>query len=170
MSSRFIGNFENTISDGRLVLPAPFRKILIETSKHNNSNDDDSVNNENSDDTSKPEVVLTIGMDARYLSIFPMDHWNEMTEKLSAEGNDEVELYSDLLFNAVQLPVEKNGRIRIPQSSLDLLDLKNNNQSVVIFGYNKYIAIMTKEEFSRRKEEAIRNRINKGTKKDCIKG
>jgi MraZ protein len=110
----FIGEYSHSIDEKkRLAVPSKFRGELKKT------------------------VVVTRGLD-KCLFIYPMKAWEELAGKLGnlPVGEAGTRSFTRLMLaGAVDVPVDKQGRILIPDYLKDYADLKRN---VVIAGlYNR---------------------------------
>jgi MraZ protein len=113
----FLGEYEHTIDDkGRLAVPARFRDYLAQG------------------------VVITRGFDPCLIG-FTRAHWDRLAQKVSALSFGQVgsrDMQRRLFSAATDLPVDKQGRILIPQTLREFAGL---GDSVMVTGMNEYFEI-----------------------------
>ncbi len=137
MGSTFSGRFEYAIDDkGRLSIPAKFREIL-------------SANYD-------LKLILT-NLDGCIVA-YPDKEWTEVQERIAGSGSVKKEARAFLRFfysGASECPIDRLGRILIPQSLRNYAAIKKN---VVIVGMNKKIEIWADEAWAEIVREATSDR------------
>lgn len=103
-------------------------------------------------------VVLTQGTQGNYLWLFPLPEWEEMAAKLAALPNSEKanNVRRFLLGSAHEAPVDKVGRIQIPQALRDYA--KIDNKAVVFLGMGGSIEIWEKEQRDRLNTQVVKEK------------
>lgn len=116
-NAMFLGEYEHTIDDkGRLAVPARFREQLGDG------------------------IVITRGFE-HCLMGFPLAYFEHLAGQVSglSIGNTEAREMRRLLFSgASDAPVDKQGRINIPQNLRDYAEFKD---SVIIAGMHTHFEI-----------------------------
>lgn len=116
----FIGEYNHTIdAKGRLIVPSKFRESLGE------------------------EFVVTKGLDG-CLFVYPMEEWNEFTEKLRElplTKKDARQFSRFFLAGAASCEVDKQGRILIPAVLREFAELEKD---AVLVGVSSRIEIWSK--------------------------
>jgi MraZ protein len=119
----FLGEYEHTIDEkGRLAVPARFRDYLAQG------------------------VVITRGFDACLIG-FTRQHWDRLAAKVSALSFGQAgarDIQRRLFSSATDLPVDKQGRILVPQTLRDFAGL---GETVVVTGMNEYFEIWSHERW-----------------------
>jgi MraZ protein len=138
VGSTFSGRFEYAIDDkGRLSIPAKFREIL-------------SANYE-------LKLILT-NLDG-CLVAYPDKEWTEVQEHIAASSSSakkEARAFLRFFYSgASECPIDRLGRILIPQSLRSYAAIKKN---VVIVGMNKKIEIWADEAWAEIVKEATSDR------------
>lgn len=120
----FLGEYEHNMDDkGRLAIPARFRDQL------------------------EDGLVLTRGLDA-CLMAYPRAYWEQLATKVSALPLAQTvarEFQRRLFSGAADLPLDRQGRILIPQN---LRDFGQLGEQVVITGMNEYFEIWSRERWN----------------------
>ena len=113
----FLGEYTHTVDDkGRLTIPAKYRALLA------------------------PGMVVTRGLD-RNLVIYPLDEWDALADRVTARPmtDPSVRAFRRRVFSAaVDLTLDRQGRILLPVSLRDFAEL---NGDVVIVGNFNYAEI-----------------------------
>jgi MraZ protein len=113
----FLGEYEHTIDDkGRLAIPARFREQL------------------------SAGVIVTRGFDACLIG-FPRSYWDRLAQRVSSlpfGQNGTRDIQRRLFSAAADLPLDRQGRILIPQNLRDFAGL---GDQVVIAGLNEYFEV-----------------------------
>ena len=121
----FRGRYEHTMTKtGRVSIPSKFR----ETCRKKYSD----------------ETFVITNFD-RYLIAYPMREWNELEKKLSKISITDSEVTSSIRYlmgNAVDCPIDNQGRVLIPQSLRSYATIETE---VVLVGMLKKIEIWSKE-------------------------
>ena len=121
----FRGRYEHTMTKtGRVSIPSKFREVIRKNS---------------SDETF---VITNFGL---YLIAYPMREWNELEKKLSKISITESKVVSSIRYfigNAVDCPIDNQGRVLIPQSLRSYAKIETE---VVLIGALKRIEIWSKE-------------------------
>jgi len=121
----FLGQFSYTLDiKGRLTIPSRFRDGL------------------------PTEVVLTRGMD-RCLVVYPIDVWKEISEKvtsLSITDRRARSLRRQLFADAINLELDRQGRILIPDRLREYAGLELSSD-VVIVGLESFIELWDPERW-----------------------
>lgn len=116
----FIGEYNHTIdAKGRLIVPSKFRESLGE------------------------EFVATKGLDG-CLFVYPMEEWNEFTEKLRElplTKKDARQFSRFFLAGAASCEIDKQGRILIPAVLREFAKLEKD---AVLVGVSSRIEIWSK--------------------------
>jgi MraZ protein len=116
----FLGEYEHNLDDkGRLAIPARFREELGET------------------------VIVTRGFE-RCLMGFTLARWGKLAEdidRLTLSQGDARNLRRFLFASASEAPIDKQGRILIPQNLRGYAGLE---EQVVIAGMNAYFEIWSR--------------------------
>jgi len=116
----FIGEYNHTIdAKGRLIVPSKFRESLGE------------------------EFVVTKGLDG-CLFVYPMEEWNEFTDKLRElplTKKDARKFSRFFLAGAASCEVDKQGRILIPAVLREFAELEKD---AVLVGVSSRIEIWSK--------------------------
>ena len=122
----FLGQFSYTLdSKGRLTIPSRFREGL------------------------PAEVVVTRGFD-RCLAVYPIDVWKEISEKvtsLSITDRRARSLRRQLFADAINLELDRQGRILIPDRLREYAGL-DPSSDVVIVGLESFIELWDPERWS----------------------
>lgn len=120
----FIGEYSHTIdAKGRLIVPSKLREQLGE------------------------EFIVTKGMDAHCLSVYPMEEWEGLQNKLrllpmnSADGRT-VARY--LMAGAALCELDKQGRILLPAVLREFAQLE---KEVVLVGVLERVEIWNKQKW-----------------------
>ena len=125
----FRGRYEHTMTKtGRVSIPSKFREVLRKN---------------NSDDT----FVIT-NFDS-YLIAYPMREWSELERKLSKISLTDSEATSSIRYlmgNAVDCPIDNQGRVLIPQSLRLHAGIETE---VVLVGMLKKIEIWSRETWEK---------------------
>ena len=133
MGYLFSGRYEYAIDDkGRLSVPAKFRDIL-------------SANYD-------MKLILT-NLDG-CLAAYPDKEWTDVQQRFAESGSMKRESRAFLRFffaGASECPIDRLGRILIPQSLRNYAGIKKN---VVIVGMNKKIEIWSEEAWAGVVEQA----------------
>lgn len=128
-----IGEYQHTLDPKkRLAIPAKIRKELGET------------------------AVLTRGLD-NCLSLYPMQEWQKMTEKLSQlpVGQGNTRSFSRLMLaGAVEVELDHLGRILIPDYLKTYAGLK---QKIVIAGVYNRLEVWDEERWAAYKQDVEKN-------------
>lgn len=118
-----MGQFQHSLdSKGRLIIPAKFRKIL------------------------GTSFVLTKGLDS-CLFVYPKEEWIIIQEKLKTLPFTQKEVRAFIRFffaGAVEIKMDKQGRILIPQQLRDHACIKKD---VLIIGILNRVEIWSKENW-----------------------
>ncbi len=126
----FIGEYNFTIDEKkRVAVPVKFRKNLGK------------------------KAVITRGLD-RCLVLYPLKEWEKVAKKLEGLPNSKVDARTFsriLLSGAVDVELDKLGRILIPDYLKKYADLKKN---VVLLGLSNRIEIWSKEKWDEYKQKA----------------
>ncbi len=117
----FLGRYEYTIdAKGRMALPARYRDRLAEG------------------------VVVTRGFDACLL-VYPLEQWTPLAERVAnlSISDPDVRALRRLLFaDAVDLDLDKQGRILLPAG---LRDYANLDRDAVVAGMHSFIELWSPE-------------------------
>lgn len=128
-----IGEYQHTLDPKkRLAIPAKVRKGLGET------------------------AVLTRGLD-NCLSLYPMQEWQKLTEKLASlpMGQGDTRSFSRLMLaGAVEVELDTLGRILVPDYLKEYAGLK---QRVVVAGVYNRLEIWDEERWNTYKREVEKN-------------
>jgi len=126
----FIGEYNFTIDEKkRVAVPVKFRKNLGK------------------------KAVITRGLD-RCLVLYPLKEWEKVAKKLESLPNSKMDARTFsriLLSGAVDVELDKLGRILIPDYLKKYADLKKN---VVLLGLSNRIEIWSKEKWDEYKQKA----------------
>ncbi len=129
----FIGEYQHSIDHKkRLAVPSKFRNVL------------------------KNKVVVTKGLD-KCLIIYPMKVWKELAEKLGTLPIGESTTRSfvrTMLAGAVDLEIDKQGRILIPDFLKSYAEL---NKNVIIAGVYNRLEIWDVMRWDRYKRNSEKN-------------
>ncbi len=141
---QFRGRFEHSLDEkGRIILPSTFRQKLGEN------------------------AVMSVGLDESTITIYPEEEWNRLQDSLSETTlPDPVlrDIQIVLNTNAVDVEIDKQGRVKIPDyllsvakitknvcivgnaSKIEIRDLNTWNQKIgnALKVYNKNIDNLTK--------------------------
>lgn len=124
----FIGEYHyNLDQKGRLAMPAKFRKELM------------------------PKIVITRGLDF-CLFVYPLKEWQILLEKLNqlpVSQKDSRAFARFMLAGAVEVELDKQGRILIPEYLREFAQLK---KKVVIAGLNNRLEIWNELNWKEYKE------------------
>ncbi len=121
---------------GRLFIPAEFRKRLPPEANGT--------------------LVATKGYDG-CISLFPLDKWGELEKSLRSLPVNKMRVrvvLRTLLSRARRIPIDSQGRIKIPQ---DLLDYANLTDEAVIIGALDWIEVWSPEAYKEWDKEAESN-------------
>ena len=120
----FLGEYEHNMDDkGRLAVPARFRDQLGDG------------------------LVVTRGLDNCLIG-FPRSYWDSLAVKVSALPLGQItarEVQRRLFSGAAELPLDRQGRILIPQNLRTFASL---GEQVVISGMNEYFEIWSHERWN----------------------
>ncbi len=129
----FIGEYQHSIdAKKRLAVPSKFRTDL------------------------KNKIVVTRGLD-KCLFVYPLPVWEELAEKLGALPVGESSTRSFIrimLAGAVDVEVDKQGRILIPDYLKKYAGLKRN---IIIAGLYNRLEIWDEKKWNDYKEKAEKN-------------
>lgn len=124
----FYGEFEHSIDDkGRLTIPAKYRTHLAEG------------------------VVVTRGLDARCLLLYPKAAWEAIIGRLSQQSMTKAsvrELRRQLLAGASDDVPDKQGRINIPDKLLRYAKL---DKQAIVIGQLEYCEIWNPADWDERR-------------------
>lgn len=119
----FVGEFKHSVDEkGRVAVPAKFREVL------------------------QDGAILTRGNDG-CLTIYRMNEWEELMEKISKlpQSKQEVRSYVRfLLSGAVDVKTDKQGRINLPNY---LLDFAGMSKKVVFVGVYDRLELWDEEKW-----------------------
>ena len=125
----FRGRYEHTMTKtGRVSIPSKFREVL----RKNNSD----------------ETFVITNFDS-YLIAYPMREWSELERKLSKISLTDSEATSSIRYlmgNAVDCPIDNQGRVLIPQSLRSHAGIETE---VVLVGMLKKIEIWSRETWEK---------------------
>lgn len=117
----FMGEYQHSVdAKGRLIIPAKFREHLSES------------------------FVLTRGLD-NCLFGYPMEEWRKLEEKLKSlpVTKKDARAFTRFFFSgAVEVEIDKQGRINIPSS---LLSHAKVEKECVVLGVSNRLEIWAKE-------------------------
>jgi MraZ protein len=137
VGNTFSGRFEYAIDDkGRLSIPAKFREIL----------------------SANYDLKLIVTNLDGCIVAYPDKEWTEVQERIANNGPARKEARAFLRFfysGASECPIDRLGRILIPQSLRSYAAVKKN---VVIVGMNKKIEIWADEAWAEIVREATSDR------------
>lgn len=126
--ARFRGISEHSLDDkGRLSLPSRFKEEL----RHYES------------DT----LMITLWGE-KHLRIYPLAEWEELEDKLRSSRDENVdvsELLRYLIGTVTECPLDKQGRLLLPQG---LRSLVNMQKDIVLIGMTDWIEIWNRETWS----------------------
>lgn len=121
----FIGEYSHSIdAKGRLIVPAKLREQLGE------------------------EFVVTKGLDGRCLSVYPMEEWKNLEQKIRSlplSNADGRTLARYLMAGAVSCELDKQGRILLPAVLREFAQLEKD---VVLAGVLDRVEIWNKEKWA----------------------
>ncbi|MEX2425552.1 MAG: division/cell wall cluster transcriptional repressor MraZ [Thermomicrobiaceae bacterium] len=119
----FLGRYSHNVdTKGRLAIPARFREAL------------------------GTEVVITRGID-RCLSLYPMDTWVPLAEKVSSLSisDPDARTFRRMVFaEAAYLDVDRQGRILLPA---DLRQYAEIDKDATVVGVHSYIEIWSPDRW-----------------------
>lgn len=125
----FRGRYEHTMTKtGRVSIPSKFREVL----RKNNSD----------------ETFVITNFDS-YLIAYPMREWSELERKLSKISLTDSEATSSIRYlmgNAVDCPIDNQGRVLIPQSLRSYAGIETE---VVLVGMLKKVEIWSRETWEK---------------------
>ena len=128
----FLGeNHHSLDAKGRLIVPAKLREKL------------------------GPVFVITKGIGDKFICIYPLSSWNDITEKLKgipSADKDGMRFQRFLIGGAHECEPDGQGRFLIPQI---LRDYAGIVKEVVSVGMNDKIEIWAKEEWNTRGDEDL---------------
>ncbi|MBS1252454.1 MAG: Transcriptional regulator MraZ [Anaerolineales bacterium] len=130
----FSGEFEHSIDDkGRLIIPARLRVEL------------------------PGEVFITRGFEG-CLFLYPIDTWNEMSDKLRglSTTNKAARFVSRLMFPGSETGLDNQGRISVPPPLRDHADIQLGGE-VVVLGVNNRIELWSKSRWRQMTQELEQN-------------
>lgn len=126
----FIGEFKHSADQkGRIAIPAKFRLHLIKG------------------------AVVTRGLD-NCLFLYPKEEWEELANKLAKlpiSQKDARAFTRLMLSGAMEVEIDKQGRITLPQYLREYAKIKNE---VIVTGLYSRIEIWDKEEWEKYKKQA----------------
>lgn len=129
----FIGEFTHSLdSKGRLSIPSKFRDKLT------------------------AGAAITKGFDEN-LFIFPQEEWEKKAERLADRNSYKANtraLKRHMLAGAMDVEIDNQGRVLIPEYLRDYADLKDK---VVIAGLYNQLELWDEENWEQRKKERERN-------------
>ncbi len=135
----FQGHFSHTIDGkGRLSIPADFRVLIQGKGK-----------------TKAKTPTLSVLPDC--LALYPADHWEQMADQFNdarAIDPEAQALKRFVLSNAYLCPIDKPGRITVPQ---DMRDYAGLEREVTVAGVGSHIELWNK---SRYEMEMAKVRVN----------
>lgn len=125
MVSRFRSKYDHTIDEkGRLSFPSRFREVLRQY---------------------ESEVLIAIPWD-NHLRAYPLAEWENLENKLKAEGRDHAEdldkIIRHLESESIECVLDKQGRILLPPALRTELALKRD---IVLIGMIDRVEIWDKE-------------------------
>ncbi len=125
----FIGQHTHTIDDkGRLQMPARFRASFAEG------------------------AVVTRGLDG-CLFVYTMSDWQELADRLASlplSNSDGRKFARLLLANAMDVELDKQGRVNVPAYLRELANLKNN---VIVAGVQNHLEVWDPQEWKKQQAE-----------------
>lgn len=132
----FIGEFKHSVDQkGRVAIPAKFRLHLIKG------------------------AVVTRGLD-NCLFLYPKEEWEELANKLAKlpiSQKDARAFARLMLSGAMEVEIDKQGRITLPQYLREYAKIKNE---AVITGLYTRIEIWDKDEWEKYKKESEENSVD----------
>lgn len=121
----FRGRYEHTMTKtGRVSIPSKFREVCRKKYSE--------------------ETFVVTNFD-RYLIAYPMREWNELEKKLSKISITDSKVISSIRYlmgNAVDCPIDNQGRVLIPHSLRSYAVIETE---VILVGMLKKIEIWSKE-------------------------
>jgi MraZ protein len=128
MSILFLGTFEHTLDEkGRLSIPSRFREVLQRKKQ-------------------PEQLIVTEGLDACLFG-YPLDEWKAFETKITTrpmnKGDDRY-FVRRLFAGAVDCPLDKQGRIMLPQSLRTYAGLARD---AVVVGVSNRIEIWSPERW-----------------------
>jgi len=132
MSGEFLGTYTNSVNKGKwITIPSSFKKKFSPEARN--------------------LVVVTIGPGST-LAVFPLDNWQDKINNLKNSSENDIQLMVSLRHFASEQKMETNGRIKIDD---DLLTLINFDDKVVLKGEGNFISIWKPEDFEKFRQEKI---------------
>ena len=132
----FLGQFEHTIdTKGRMTIPAKFRELI------------------------QDGAYVTVGFDNN-LMVLTADIFTKLYERINAMSitNASARSLRRLMFSqAVQVEVDKAGRILLPQFLRDRIQLTNQ---AVVLGVGGYFEIWHPDSWKPEADELFNNEVN----------
>jgi len=126
----FMGEFRHSIdSKGRLIVPSKFREGLGDS------------------------FVVTRGLD-HCLFAYPFEEWRNLEQKLKQlpMNRGDARAFMRLLFSgAVDVEIDKQGRVLIPQN---LRDYARLDREVVVLGVSSRVEVWSQELWEKYSDEA----------------
>lgn len=124
----FLGRFSHNLdAKGRLAVPVRFRESL------------------------GADIVITRGID-RCLSLYPMDAWRPLAEKVSALSiiDPDARAFRRMVFaEAANVELDRQGRILIPP---DLRAYAGLDREAVVVGMHTYVEVWSPEHWAAQSE------------------
>ena len=148
----FSGRYEYTIDDkGRLSIPAKFREILASHNDPGKKRIEDDDGTERTGVGRKPvspsELKLVLTNLDGCVAAYPEREWEALQGRIERSGvSKEAKNFLRFFYSsASECPIDRLGRILIPQSLRNYGGIKKN---VVIVGMNKKIEIWAEEAWA----------------------
>lgn len=131
--TRFSSRYSATIDDkGRVVLPAPFKKMM-------------------GDQADKP-VTIEKDVYSNCLNIYPESNWDEkvnlIESKLNPFDEKDLRLMEQFYENFTTVKMADNGRINLPEDYIKHASIK---KEVTLIGLGKMIRLWDTDEYEKAK-------------------
>ncbi len=99
-------------------------------------------------DSSYKFILINSFDGTKSLYLYPLENWQKFEKALLKKPlkKDVIKFRNFILGNLVELEMDKNGRLLIPQNKLDFINAKNE---ILIFGDIDKFQIWAPEEFER---------------------
>ena len=125
--ARFRGTSDHSLDDkGRLSLPSRFKEEM----RHYES-----------------DILMITLWGEKHLRVYPLSEWEELEDKLRScrdENVDVSELLRYLIGTVTECPLDKQGRLLLPQGLRNLVNLQKD---IVLIGMTDWIEIWNKESW-----------------------
>jgi len=136
MSGRFNGVMDATLNQARVVIPSYMKSKFSKKAKG--------------------RVVITLGP-GKSIAIYPLDNWEEYSQKMESGSNQQVELIDYLADFSTEQKIESSGRVKLSKTLLNIAGIQDK---LILKGSGKYISLWSPIAHQKKKETDSKKFIN----------